>query len=103
MNLDEFQGPLNHPWVTWLWVIFLSAWGGFLAYATRVKEGEKFLAFALFVDLVGAAFAGVIVFLVAEDFDISPYLTAASVGMAGHLGPRSVIVIVKRTLEKKLG
>lgn len=97
------EPPLNYPWVTWLWVIGFSIWGGMLAYFSRVRDGqEAFFLFALFVDLIGAAFAGVVVFLIAQEYSISPLMTAAAVGTAGHLGPRSVIIIARKTIAKKL-
>lgn len=86
------KSPENYTWLTYLWVVGLSALGGIVAFMRKVKEGNA--RAWNFAELVGevatSAFAGVMTFFMCEASGFSPLITAALVGISGHMGSRAI-------------
>ena len=59
---------------------------------TKVKQGHArmFNIVEFLGELVTAAFAGVITFWLCENASFSPLVTAAFVGVSGHMGSRAI-------------
>ncbi|QDD62638.1 hypothetical protein EJD96_00015 (plasmid) [Herbaspirillum seropedicae] len=96
------KSPETFGWITYAWVIGLSALGGFVSFMRKVKDGHA--RAWNFVELIGevctSAFAGVMTFYLCEWSNFAPLLTAAMVGVAGHMGSRS-IMLLERMMESK--
>jgi len=96
------KSPENFGWITYAWVIGLSAMGGFVSFMRKVKDGHA-RAWNI-VELIGeictSAFAGVMTFYLCEYSNFDQLLTAAFVGIAGHMGSRS-IMLFERLMESK--
>ncbi len=89
--------------ITWWWVIVLSSWGGMVSYFHNIgSKGLKFSLFRLFIDLSTSAFVGVLTFLICRATIHSEELTAAMVGISGHMGTRALFLLEKR-YEKFFG
>jgi len=90
-NMPE-KDPTNYALLTYLWVLFLSAWGGVVSFLAKVKAGNA-RAFN-FVELIGeivtSGFAGVLTFWLCEAAGINGLVTAALVGISGHMGSRAI-------------
>lgn len=89
------KDPATYTLLTYLWVLALAAWGGIVNYIKRVKEGssQRFNFMELVGEIVTSAFAGIITFWLCEAAGISPLITAALVGISGHMGSRAIYVM----------
>lgn len=89
------KSPENYALLTYLWVFGLSVLGGVVSFMRKVKEGHaRAWNFAeLFGEIATSAFAGVMTFYLCEWSGFAPLATAAFVGIAGHMGSRSIKVL----------
>ncbi len=90
----------GHPWLTYLWVVGIAAWGGIVSYIAKVRRGitRRFSFTELIGEIVTSAFAGVLAFWLCEAAGGQPLLTAALVGISGHMGARAIFVM-ENTVE----
>lgn len=97
------KDPTTYSLLTYAWVFLLSGWGGFVSFMRKVKSGQA--RAWNFVELVGelatSSLAGLLTFYLAENAGFSPLLTAALVGISGHMGSRALFMLEKR-IEKWL-
>jgi len=86
------KSPENYHWVTYAWVFGISALGGVVSFARKVRLGHaRAWNFAEFLGEIGtSAFAGVLTFYLCEWSGFAPLATAAFVGVAGHMGSRAL-------------
>jgi len=91
------KDPTTYSLVTYAWVFFLSAWGGFINFWGKVKRGDaRFLNITeLIGELMTSAFAGIMTFYLCEAASIDALLTAAMVGISGHMGSRAIFMFEK--------
>ena len=98
------KDPSTYGLITYLWVTGLAAWGGLVNFYRKVKSGET-RAFNV-VELIGefatSAFAGLITFWLCEAAQIDPLVTAALVGISGHMGSRALYHF-ERWAQTRLG
>lgn len=94
------KDPGLYSIVTYVWVILLSAWGGAINFWGKMKRGEAraINIMELFGELMTSAFAGMLTYWLCQSAHIDQFLTAALVGVAGHMGSRAIFM-----LEKWLG
>lgn len=92
-NVDK--DPTTYSAITYLLVSALSAWGGVVSWLRKRSTGETrpFNIVELVGELVTSAFAGVLVFWLCEAAEIKPLITAALVGISGHMGSRAIYQI----------
>lgn len=84
-------------WLSWIWVIALSGWGGAVSYFHKVdKYSIKFSFVKFAMEIATSAFVGVLTFLLCDAANLSWEITAAMVGVAGHMGTRALFIIEKR-------
>ncbi len=88
----DAKDPTSFGWITYLWVIGLSALGGFVSFTRKMKNGSARVwnVVELIGELATSAFAGILTFWLCSAADIQPLLTAAFVGIAGHAGSRAL-------------
>ena len=98
------KDPTNYSMLTYMWVIGLSAWGGFVGFWNKLRAGKTrpFNITELVGELVTSAFAGVLTFWLCESAGFSPLITAAFVGICGHMGSRA-IAQMENYAAKKFG
>jgi NhaP-type Na+/H+ and K+/H+ antiporter len=97
------RDPSTFDLITYAWVIFLSGLGGLVAFLRKIKEGHA-RAFNLleFVgEIVTSAFTGIITFYLCESAHVDRLLTAALIGVSGHMGSRALFLI-ENYLSKKI-
>lgn len=89
------KDPNNYSLITYAWVILIASWGGVVNYITRVKQSKvaKFSIVTLIGELLISGFAGVLTFWICQSFELDQLLTAACVGIAGHAGGRTIIML----------
>ena len=98
------KDPSTYSWLTYTWVLLLSAWGGAVSFFNRVKNGDsRPTNFMEFIgELITSAFTGVITFYLCEAAHIPPLWTAVMVGICGHMGTRALYQLEK-IVQRKLG
>lgn len=86
------KDPQNYELLTYVWVFGLSAWGGVVSFYRKMRDGRArpFNVMELVGEIFTSAFVGVITFLMCEAAGISSILTAAFVGISGHMGSRAI-------------
>lgn len=91
------KDPSSYSLLTYVWVFGLAALGGFVNFMRKVREGhtQMFNVVEFIGEIVTSAFAGIITFWLCESSNIDPLLTAALVGISGHMGSRALFLLEK--------
>jgi len=86
------KDPLSYSVLTYAWVFALAVLGGRRNFMRKLQEGHAraFNIIEFIGEIVTSAFAGVITFWLCEKADLSPLITAAFVGVSGHMGSRAI-------------
>lgn len=97
------KDPSTYSLITYAWVILLAAAGGAVNFIQKVRDGtsRSFNFTELIGEIFTSAFAGIITFYLCEWSGTPALLTAALVGISGHMGSRAIFRLEK-FLEKKL-
>jgi LydA holin phage, holin superfamily III len=94
----------DYSFVTYAWVLGLSLWGGTVNYLRRLKlqKAQPFSLIELIGDLTISGFSGMITFYLCEASKLDQILTAAIVGIAGHMGSRTIFLLETLIQERLL-
>jgi hypothetical protein len=86
------KDPTTYSLLTYFWVALLSAWGGAVNWLARRRSGETrpFNFAELIGELMTSAFTGILTFWMCEWSGVDPLMTAALVGISGHMGSRAI-------------
>lgn len=98
------KDPTSYSLITYFWVTFLSAVGGFVNFYHRVQRGlaSPFSFTELIGELITSGFAGLLTFWLCEWSGVSTLLTPVLVGISGHMGARAIFQM-ERWAEEKFG
>lgn len=105
---EAIKDPSTYSWLTYLWVIFLSAWGGVVRFLQNIKDrkDKKMTLKRVFIELaIGACtsiFVGVLTFYICEAAHFQPLWTAVCVAVTGHMGAEG-LMLVRKAVANKLG
>ncbi len=104
----NLKSPLAYSLREYAVILGIALLGGFASWYSRVRRGQaELLNFSALVgELAVSAFAGLITFWVCESFELSPLITAAAAGMAGHAGGTGISWmerVGKRYAERRFG
>lgn len=100
--MDELLGvvpmvksPESYSILQYVGIVFLAGWAGIVNYLRRMRRMSvpKFSVVELISEVATSGFAGILVFWLCEAAGVLPLVTAATVGIAGHIGGRSLILI----------
>lgn len=105
---EALKSPLSYSLREYGVILCIALLGGFSRWYMAVRRGEtNMLSFsALIGELAVSAFAGLLTFWICESFNVSPLITAAAAGLAGHAGGNGIMYLErfgKRYAEKKFG
>ncbi len=94
--------------LTYAWVFAISLLGGLVSFIQKVKAGQAraFNFMELLGELATSAFAGVLTFWLCKAGGLSELMTAAFVGICGHMGSRMIFKLeklVERWVDSKAG
>ena len=81
--------------VLWTWMILLSIFGGVVSYLQKLAYGHKFSWVIFLSEIATSAFVGVLTFLLCDEANFSLEITAALIGISGHMGTRALYKIEK--------
>jgi hypothetical protein len=98
------KDPSNYTLLTYAWVTALAAWGGAVNFWQARKDGRArpFNFAELFGEIFTSAFAGILTFWLCEAANINGLITAAMVGVSGHMGSRAIFQLEKWA-ERRFG
>lgn len=90
------------------WVVVLSGLGGLVSFIQKLKNGtiKRFSLGELVGEMFIAAFVGIVTMLFCQWANMNLWLTAALVGVCGHMGSRALFVaetLLSRKTAKWLG
>lgn len=105
---EPLKSPLSYSLREYGVILCIALLGGFSRWYMAVRRGEaNMLSFsALIGELAVSAFSGLLTFWICESFDVSPLITAAAAGLAGHAGGNGITYLErfgKRYAERKFG
>lgn len=88
----QLKSPLSYSLREYGVILGIALLGGLASWYSRVRKGETdMLNFSSLIgELAISAFAGLISFWICESLDLSPLITAAVAGMAGHAGGNGI-------------
>lgn len=103
-GLAGAKDPTTYGMLTYIWVIGLSAWGGAVNFLRKRRAGmvRPFNVTELIGEIATSAFAGLLTFWLCEAAELAPLVTAALVGVSGHMGSRALFHL-EHVLADKLG
>lgn len=89
------KDPSTYGLLTYAWVVALSMWGGLASFFRKLREGKvrPFNISELVGELVVSGLAGIITFFLCEWSNTSQLLSAALVGISGHMGSRAMFAM----------
>ncbi len=98
------KDPMSYEVIAYFWVLILSFWGGIVSYIQKKKAGviKRYSLVELIGELVISGFCGVITFYLCEASMLDGTLTAAMVGISGHMGSRGIFML-ERYIQKRIG
>lgn len=96
------KDPSAYSWITYAWVTIIAMWGGAAGYIRRVRLGltSHFSVTEFIGELVTSSFFGILTFWLCEAGGVNPLLTAAFVGMSGHMGSRFMFLVSSLVTNK---
>ena len=88
------KDPTSYSVLTYAWVFALATLGGIVSFMRKLQQGHvrAFNVVEFIGEIVTSAFAGVITFWLCENASLSPLVTAAFVGVSGHMGSRAIFM-----------
>jgi asparagine N-glycosylation enzyme membrane subunit Stt3 len=88
------KDPTSYSLVTYLWVFLLAILGGIVNFMRKLQAGHArvFNLIEFIGEIVTSAFAGVITFWLCENAGFPALMTAAFVGVSGHMGSRAIFM-----------
>lgn len=88
------KDPTSYSFLTYTWVFGLAILGGVVSFMRKLQSGHArvFNLVEFIGEVVTSAFAGVLTFWMCEHAEISPLMTAAFVGVSGHMGSRAIFL-----------
>ncbi|MCG8993691.1 phage holin family protein [Laribacter hongkongensis] len=106
MELNEAanaaKNPASYSVITYCWVVALSLLGGISGAVRRAREDGRVTLLEIVGELSISAFAGVMTFYLCEWSGTDQLLSAAFVGMSGHMGSRAISGLEK-VWAKRMG
>lgn len=85
--------------LSFLAMMAFAAWGASVSYMNKVRRGARFKWRDLFIDIFCSAFVGVLAGLAGVAADLNLVAIFVMVGIAGHMGPRFIGLLVDRGLR----
>lgn len=101
--VDAVKDPSTYPWLTYLWVCLIAAWGGLVRFLNSMRERKESLGASmvtLITGLVTSVFVGVLTFYACEIAEFDKLWTAICVAVTGHLGAQAMQVFEKAILSR---
>lgn len=91
----KLKDPLDYSLKTYGFILATALFGGMVSWYAKVRRGELPLwsISSLVGELATSAFGGLLCFWICEAAGVSPLITAALTGVAGHMGARAITLL----------
>lgn len=89
MKGNEMQTPEQPEWYTYILVLLVSMFGGFVRWLNKIRQSQAITWWAiadLIIGLITSGFAGFLTYLLCTSLNISLELTTFFIGNAGFMG-----------------
>jgi len=101
----QAENPLTLPLRDYGFILAAALLGGAVSWWAKVRKGDRaaMSIFGFIGEMVTSAFAGLLAFFACKYLSLSPWLTAAIVGVAGHMGTRAITAgeaLLQRKVDK---
>jgi len=98
------KDPSAFSLLTYCWVLALSTWGGIVGYMRKRRLGiiKRFSIVEFIGEMMTSGFAGMMTFFLCNSANLDPMLSAALIGISGHMGSRAVFML-EDFLQRKFG
>jgi hypothetical protein len=105
---QSIKSPLSYSLREYGVILGIALLGGFARWYGAVRRGDAGMLSltSLVGELAVSAFAGLLTFWACESAGLSPLITAAGAGLAGHAGGSGIAWIerlAKRSVERRFG
>lgn len=99
---EPVKDPLAYPLKQYALMLGVAILGGLVSWAAKVRSGQAqaWNLLQLVGELCTSAFAGLLAFWFCEYLGTPPVLTAALVGVAGHMGTRAIAAFEEAAAKK---
>lgn len=104
-NLSFLQRLTEYGVWGYLWILFISFWGGTVKYLTSLK-GRSFNVCEWLSETIISGFVGIVTAMTCQYYQVDFILTSAITGIAAHNGTRSLYLItdfLKKNIGKSFG
>ena len=87
------KDPTSYSVLTYAWVLGLAMCGGVVSFMRKLRTGtvRAFNVTEFIGEIVTSGFTGVLTFWLCEAGNIDPLVSAALVGISGHMGSRAIL------------
>ena len=89
----------NLSFLSFLAMMAFAAWGASVSYMNKVRKGMRFKWRDLFIDIFCSAFVGLLAGLAGVAANLNLVAIFVMVGIAGHMGPRFIGLLVDRAVK----
>ena len=98
------KDPTTYNWITYLWVLALSVWGGVTHNIRKLRKGviARFSLSELVGDVAISGFIGVLTFWLCEAAGFNQLWSAFLIGITSHMGTRGLMAL-EDIAAKKMG
>jgi hypothetical protein len=82
----------SYSWLTYLWVVGLSAWGGVVSWLRKKEFGQTWrqTAAQVAIEMIVSTFVGLITFVLCHIAELSLLWTIVLVAISGHAGAKAL-------------
>lgn len=89
------KDPFSYSILTYLWIVTIASWGGIAGYLHKINmhEIKRFSPLEFIGEVIISSFVGIITFWLCKASGIDELITAASVGLSGHMGSRALFLL----------
>jgi branched-subunit amino acid transport protein AzlD len=106
MASANVKSPLSYSLQEYGVVLGISMMGGLVRFILALRRGTMLSLSMLIGELATSAFVGFLTFWACEAMEMNPLLTACTVGMAGHIGAKTLTwaeIAGRRFIERRFG
>ncbi len=103
---SSIKSPLSYSLQEYGVVLAISMMGGLVRWIMALRRGTMLSLSMLIGELVTSAFVGFLTFWACEAMEVTSLLTACAVGMAGHVGAKTLTwaeIAGRRFIERRFG
>lgn len=98
------KDPSTITTLTYAWVFVVAIMGGVVNYLKKRRMGiiPRFSITEFVGEIFTSAFVGLMTFFMCQSAELDPMLSAALIGISGHMGSRAIFVF-ETALQKRFG